>query len=165
MSHPSHVPLLDGSIIWKALWVQCKACLCVCSWCGQMFEWRRDRRLWVLLLSGKLHLRHWRDARALRAVPAHRRKLQHWGEWLTVHLSSTCPPPAVWPQCSLHRVRRSSRRVCTACLREFRAKSSSPSAAATFSREWSLRFASSQTSTLPYKNHFSSILFSFCLWS
>ena len=39
--------------------------LCVCSRRGQMFERRRGRRLWILLLPGELNLRHGRDARDL----------------------------------------------------------------------------------------------------
>lgn len=47
-----------------------------------MSEWRRGRGLRILLLPGKLDLRHGRDARNLRALPAHGRYFQHGGERL-----------------------------------------------------------------------------------
>lgn len=45
-----------------------------------MFERRRGRGLWILLLPGKLNLRHRRNARDLRALPAHSCCFQHRGE-------------------------------------------------------------------------------------
>lgn len=68
-------------------------CVSVCSWCGQMFERSCCRGLRVLLLSGKLDLRHWRDAWNLRTLPPHCCHIQHGGEsdslsvYHSIHLS------------------------------------------------------------------------------
>lgn len=65
--------------------------LCVCSWCGQMFEWRRGRRLRVFLLPGKLDLRHGRNAWNLRTLPAHSCYLQHRGECFVLTIDPNAP--------------------------------------------------------------------------
>lgn len=66
--------------------------LCVCSWCGQMFEWCRGRGLRVFLLPGKLDLRHGRNAWNLRTLPAHSCYLQHRGECFVLTIDPNAPP-------------------------------------------------------------------------
>lgn len=66
----------------------CLCIVCVCSWCGQMFERSRGCGLWILLLSGKLNLWHGRDARNLRTLPPHSCDLQHRGGSVIL---SACP--------------------------------------------------------------------------
>lgn len=127
----------------------------VCSWCGQMFERSRCRGLRVLLLSGKLDLRHRRDAWNLWTLPPHCCDLQHRGgiNSLSVHHTihlSTCLSVCLTCVCVfLSRVKPSWRKVCTASLRESHPRFSRLSAAATSSRGWSLRFVNSRLSITP----------------
>lgn len=127
----------------------------VCSWCGQMFERSRCRGLRVLLLSGKLDLRHRRDAWNLWTLPPHCCDLQHRGgiNSLSVHHTihlSTCLSVCLTCVCVfLSRVKPLWRKVCTASLRESHPRFSRLSAAATSSRGWSLRFVNSRLSITP----------------
>lgn len=56
-----------------------------------MFERCRGRGLWILLLPGKLNLRHRRNARNLRALPAHSCYFQHRGERSLLSISPKGP--------------------------------------------------------------------------
>lgn len=117
----------------------------VCSWCGQMFEWCCGRGLRILLLPGKLNLRHWRNARNLRTLPAHSCYFQHWGEWF-------CPPqrahhhrrsrPTVLFTC---RAKPLWRKACSVSRRESRPRFSRRSVAATSSRGWLQRSVSEKS--------------------
>lgn len=114
--------------------------VCVRSRRGQMFEWRRGRRLRILLLPGELNLRHGRDARDLWALPPHSCYLQHRGGSVilsSVFLSLRRPHRRLLT--SLCRAKPLWRRVCSASPRESQQRSSKLSAAATSSRGWSRR--------------------------
>lgn len=119
--------------------------LFVCSWCGQMFEWCRGRGLRIFLLPGKLNLRHRRNARNLRTLPAHSCYFQHWGECRVLSIGPNGPSlspfrhPTVVVLC---RERPLSREACSASRRESPRRFSRPSAAATSSRGWSRRSVS-----------------------
>lgn len=113
-----------------------------------MFEWRRGRGLWILLLPGKLNLRHRRNARNLRTLSAHSCYFQHWGECLVLSISPK--GPSLFP--SQHRtvlficrVKPLWRKAYSASRRESRQRFSRRSAAATFSRGWSQRSVSEKS--------------------
>lgn len=110
-----------------------------------MFERCRGCGLWILLLPGKLNLRHRRNARNLRTLPAHSCYFQHRGECLV--LPSSPKGPSLFP--SQHRtallICRAKplwRKACSASRRESRRRFSRRSVAATFSRGWSQRSVS-----------------------
>lgn len=113
-----------------------------------MFEWCRGRRLWILLLPGKLNLRHRRNARNLRTLPAHSCYFQHWGECLVLSISPK--GPSLFP--SQHRtmpfICRAKplwRKACSASRRESRQRFSRRSATVTFSRGWSQKSVSEKS--------------------
>lgn len=110
-----------------------------------MFEWRRGRGLRIFLLPGKLNLRHRRNARNLRTLPAHGCYFQHWGECRVLSIGPNGPSlsplrrPTVLFLC---RERPLWREACSASRRESPRRFSRPSAAATSSRGWSRRSVS-----------------------
>lgn len=110
-----------------------------------MFEWCCGRRLWILLLPGKLNLRHRRNARNLRTLPAHSCYFQHWGERLVLSISPKGPPLPLSQHRTVLFICRAKplwRKAYSASLRESHPRFSRRSAAATFSRGWSQRSVS-----------------------
>lgn len=83
------------SIYFKSLTILCGFFFFFYSGRSQMFKEFCGSWLWILLLSGELHLWHWRHAWNLWTLPAHSSYLQHGGlslcpsvHYLSVFLSS-----------------------------------------------------------------------------
>lgn len=114
-----------------------------------MFEWRRGRGLRIFLLPGKLNLRHRRNARNLRTLPAHGCYFQHRGECWVLPIGPNGPYRSALrhPTVLLCRERPLWREACSASRRESPPRFSRPSAAATSSRGWSPRSVSEQPAT------------------